>query len=556
MTSRKSERISKRQSHPGDNIDVISSGSKAGNENGVEQVPAPIRPKLPARKGRGGGGGGRVARARGSGRRGQPNQPNGRNDTTSTSNITVKTNTLRNEVDEIRKAGSSTENNVNDLRAALEATNEEVIGYMRSVTGVLCALFSVLTITQIKDIENSTNDMKDDDLLSKCLNQAKSSAAARDLSLKMASMRNVSNEQKRNSPINEATRTPQSIVHHSTNRGPGTTPSTNANAQAPRNARDGGSRNNAGRPNNNEISNTNQATNTARDDWLRKLDEDRKYNVILFGIHDTNNKQEDHRIVDEVLWTIGCQHRIANKINIKRLGAKNHGRSKLLLVCFDSEAAASQVLNRSPNLVKSASYGHIYIKKDLPRDQRPPPRNKGSRIAQAARGASIVTPAVQPARPPAAARHNPTDRYRQASSPPTAAPAPAPTNTVDNGGVPPVIARAKYYNGVDSESPGWYTREEVLGDGEPGDMVTVTTAAQVHRPSSPMAEEVGSIAAPTHVTTNPIEDTIINLEEISEPVNTEPGDDEGGANNTHTRRNINVEQRPGNEQVQEEVIPG
>ena len=86
--------------------------------------------------------------------------------------------------------------------------------------------------------------------------------------------------------------------------------------------------------------------------------------------------------------------------------------------------------------------------------------------------------------------------------------------------------------------------------------MTVTTVAQVHRASSPMAEEVGSIAAPTHVTTNPIEDTIINLEEISEPVNTEPGDDEGGANNAHTRRNINVEQRPGNEQVQEEVIPG
>ena len=97
---------------------------------------------------------------------------------------------------------------------------------------------------------------------------------------------------------------------------------------------------------------------------------------------------------------------------------------------------------------------------------------------------------------------------------------------------------------------------EVLGDGEPGDVVTVITAAQVHRAMSPMAEEAGGTAEPTHMTTCSIEDTVINLEEILEPANTEPWNDEGGANNAHTRRNINVEQRPGNEQVQEEVIPG
>ena len=122
--------------------------------------------------------------------------------------------------------------------------------------------------------------------------------------------------------------------------------------------------------------------------------------------------------------------------------------------------------------------------------------------------------------------------------------------------MPSVIGRARYYNGLDSESPGWYTKDEVLGDGEPGDVVTVITAAQVHRARSPMAKEVESTAAPTHMTTCSIEDTVINLEEILEPANTEPGNDEGGANNAHTRRNINAEQRPGNEQVQEEVIPG
>ena len=111
--------------------------------------------------------------------------------------------------------------------------------------------------------------------------------------------------------------------------------------------------------NNNETSSTTQSTNTAHPDWLRKLDENRKYNLILFGIHDTNNKYEDHRIVDDILRTIGCEHRIANKTNIIRLGNKKPGRSRLLMVCFNSETAASQVLNRSTNLVTSAYQGHI-----------------------------------------------------------------------------------------------------------------------------------------------------------------------------------------------------
>ena len=169
-----------------------------------------------------------------------------------------------------------------------------------------------------------------------------------------------------------------------------------------------------------------------------------------------------------------------------------------------------------------------------------------------------VASTITPAKSSAAARRNSTDRYRRASSPPppTAVPAPAPKNTVDNGGVPSVIGRARYYNGLDNESPGWYTKDEVLGDGEPGDVVTVITAAQVHRAMSPMAEEAGGTAAPTHMATSSTEDMVINLEEILEPANTEPGNDEGGENNAHTRRKTNAEQRPGNEQVQEEVIPG
>ena len=78
----------------------------------------------------------------------------------------------------------------------------------------------------------------------------------------------------------------------------------------------------------------------------------------------------DNQIVDGMLEKIGCAHKIAQKINIIRLGAKRKGKNRLLMVCFSDDKAVKQVLTRSPNLCKSALYGHIYVKRDLPRNQR------------------------------------------------------------------------------------------------------------------------------------------------------------------------------------------
>ena len=232
----------------------------------------------------------------------------------------------------------------NSRREALDTTSEDATSYMRSVTNVLCTLFSVLTAGQIEQIEKSTNEIvKEDNLYNRCINHAKSAAAARDLSLKLATARNASNKDNKgkiNSSTSEAIVTPQSIAHCTNKRvdaaaatpvaaadvpaAAPAAPYTNPNALITRNpARIG---------NNTETSSTTQSTNTAQPDWLRKLDENRKYNLILFGIHDTNNKYEDQRVVDDMLWTIGCQHRIANKTNIIRLGNKKPGRSRLLMV--------------------------------------------------------------------------------------------------------------------------------------------------------------------------------------------------------------------------------
>ena len=50
-------------------------------------------------------------------------------------------------------------------------------------------------------------------------------------------------------------------------------------------------------------------------------------------------------------------------------------------------------------------------------------------------------------------------------------------------------------------------------------------------------------------------DMVIDLEEITEAPITEPGYDDGGANNVN-KRNTNVERRPGNERDQGEITPG
>ena len=194
MVTRRSDRISQKQSHPVYNFDIICPDS--GHEGDVElaQVPAPRQ--LRKRRGKGGGG-----ESQGSARRGQPRLPS-----TPLCSPTTTVISNSNEVEENRKVDNSTEMKIDDLKAALDETHEEVTSFMSSVTSVLCTLFSVLSATQIEDIEKSTNEsLKEDSLFNKCINQGKSAAAVRDISLKLASARNASNKEK-DSPTNEERR--------------------------------------------------------------------------------------------------------------------------------------------------------------------------------------------------------------------------------------------------------------------------------------------------------------------------------------------------------------
>ena len=72
---------------------------------------------------------------------------------------------------------------------------------------------------------------------------------------------------------------------------------------------------------------------------------------------------------------------------------------------------------------------------------------------------------------------------------------------------------------------------------------------------SPMAKGGVSPAAPTHMSTRSMEDTVIITREESTEAITEPGCDDGGANNVQ-KRNSNAELCSGNEQERRESSPG
>ena len=229
-------------------------------------------------------------------------------------------------------------------------------------------------------------------MFTKCINQAKSSAKIRENTYRDALLKN---ENKRNNPINsENAETPQVIVQDGRNSETSTTIAQPpvAIAQNEDFPTNGQGMNQSGTLLNIAQPSTNGRTpSIPQPEWLQKLDENRKKNIILMGIRDTNNRADDEYIVNEVLKNIGCGLRIAQKTYVSRLGARKPGKNRLLLVCFNNENAALQILNRSSRLHTSVVYGHIYIKKDLPRNQRPVFKKRNeSQLAEAANGGNVA----------------------------------------------------------------------------------------------------------------------------------------------------------------------
>ena len=338
--TRKSERVRKRPERFVDNGTKRNTVSE--HETVVEGMPST---SVGSARGERDSGRGRNAR-----RRTRVNTSNSNQDTTA--GATTAHEIQENEVDEIRQGATNNVMSTEDLRAVLDTTRGDITTLIRKVTGVLCALFSFLTPQQITEVETLyVNEIKGDEMFTKCVNQAKSSAKIRESNYRDALLKN---ENKRNNPINsENAETPQVIVQDGRNSETSTTiaqpPVAIAqNEDLPTN---GQGMNQSGTLVNNAQRSTNGRTpSLPQPEWLQKLDENRKKNIILMGIRDTNNRADDEYIVNEVLKYIGCGHRSAQKTYASRLGARKPGRNRLLLVCFNNENAALQILNRSPRL--------------------------------------------------------------------------------------------------------------------------------------------------------------------------------------------------------------
>lgn len=366
MSPRRSERIRGKPKRPVHNGTITNTGPKS------RTIARDATTLVSARKGRGGA------------KRGiQANTSNSNQDIV-TDNTTAHT-IAGNETNEIEQIATANEMSSRDLAAALDTTREDFLSHIKMVTGVLCALFSFLTPPQINEIEKSyENELKDNEIFTKCMNQAKSTTEIKGSAYRDA----LINESKRNIPktsealpqrnAQQRNEAAQPIAQNARNQANGVGTNQSGTHVEVTQRSSGGSSPPAPQP---------PPPMQTRPRWLQELDNNRSKNIILMGINDTNNKFDDEYIVNEVLKTIGCGHRISQKTYISRLGPKRRGKNRLVIVCFTNENAASEILNRSPGLHRNVFYGQIYIKKDLPRNQRPAyKKSSDSFLSEAAMG--------------------------------------------------------------------------------------------------------------------------------------------------------------------------
>ena len=109
---------------------------------------------------------------------------------------------------------------------------------------------------------------------------------------------------------------------------------------------------------------------------------------MLVGEDDIKNRSIDEEIVENLLDYLGCKHSLRQLLKVTRLGQRKFRRNRLMMICFDNEQAAKQILERSPRLCRSETFNRIFVNKNLPSEQRQAFRRDGNTVAEAARGAS------------------------------------------------------------------------------------------------------------------------------------------------------------------------
>ena len=81
-------------------------------------------------------------------------------------------------------------------------------------------------------------------------------------------------------------------------------------------------------------------------EFRNKIDQRRKYNIIVMGVPETNMAGEDERFINDMLYYMNCGRAVNCIVNIARLG-KIKGKRRLMKVDFNDTRAARDVLESS-----------------------------------------------------------------------------------------------------------------------------------------------------------------------------------------------------------------
>ena len=221
--------------------------------------------------------------------------------------------------------GKSKNTDITSISCILSETRTELANLIEGVGTSLMALFSILTVSQVSELEAKFKDEKDP-YFNMFLGQAKSN-----LFIKKSYKDAVDNDQKLN-------RTKPS--EKTTQAAPATQPSSTKRQSA------GGE---ASRP-------------------PPLICDKRKRNIIIEGLYESNRRGDDQAI-NSILYRLGCRQHIAAITNVDRIGVFR-GRNRFIIVEFYDEQAAREVLKKSPSLKWDSEYAHVFIKRDKSPEER------------------------------------------------------------------------------------------------------------------------------------------------------------------------------------------
>ena len=112
---------------------------------------------------------------------------------------------------------------------------------------------------------------------------------------------------------------------------------------------------------------------TAQMQWERQDMDRREKNLIMTGIRETD-REGDWEAIHRILNYIGAQHRESQIVRLVRLGRRravnSNGRGRPIKIIFEHKAAAREILDKSPRLGGSRTFGMVSLKRDLPLNQR------------------------------------------------------------------------------------------------------------------------------------------------------------------------------------------